>query len=71
MLNNLPIDEEQTRGSRNVVLQEDTANSMDGVSKQKGSLKKNGNRKNIYAQNWEEAVENPWAHEEGGLGKQL
>lgn len=47
MLENFPKDEEKTRSSRNVVLQKDTENSMDGVSKQHKSFKENGNRKNI------------------------
>lgn len=39
-----PTDEEKTGGSKNVVLQKDTENSMDGVSKQQA----NGNRKNTF-----------------------
>lgn len=42
--------EQKTRGNRNVVLQKDAENSMNGVCKQRRSLKENGNKKNTYNQ---------------------
>lgn len=45
MLDDLPTDE-KIRGIGNELLQKVTGNSMDGVSKQHGRLKKNGSRKN-------------------------
>lgn len=46
MLDNLPTDEEVTRG--NLVLQTDTENSME---KRRVSLKENDNKKRTYTQN--------------------
>lgn len=46
MLDNLATDEEKSKDSRNVVLQEDTENSMDGARKQqRKSLKEKDNKK--------------------------
>lgn len=43
MLDNIPTDEKETRGSRTVIVQNDTENSLDGSSKQQVSLIGNGN----------------------------
>lgn len=51
-------------GWKNVVLQMDSENSMNGASKKWESLKENVKKYNT--QNLEEVFEIPWTHNEGG-----
>lgn len=50
MLDNLPTEEQKTRDNTNLVLQNDTVNSMDETRKQQGRLKKHGSRRNTSFQ---------------------
>lgn len=56
----------KTDGNRNGIIQKDTETSMDEASKQQGSLKEKGHKKNSYELNKEEAAEVPCTHDEKG-----
>lgn len=57
------LDWKKTRRSINVVLQEDTENSMDEANNRQGNVKRKW-------QNHKKTTEIPWAqNDEGGLGK--
>lgn len=49
-----------------MVLQNDAENFIGGVRNRRGSLKENGNKKDIYTQNSKETAEVSWIHNDGG-----
>lgn len=70
ILNNVPADEEKSKGNLIFVLQTDTENPNGRASHNRGSLQKMTKKKNTYIQNQEEITENTQMHnEEAELGK--